>query len=74
MTKEEYGYIQCRLRRKLSDRKPFGMTGRRGEGYEAGIKAAMSIINEIYGEGEEAAAILYECELSEERVYGKSKR
>lgn len=48
MTHTEYEYLQIRLRRKLDDRKPAGMTGKRGEGYETGIRAAMSIVKEIY--------------------------
>lgn len=49
MTEAEYNNIQERLRLKLKERKPTDMTGKRGEGYEVGIKAAMSIIKECYG-------------------------
>lgn len=55
MTKSEYDYIQDRLRAKLSERRPIGLSGKRGEGYEIGIRAAKSIIKEIY---EAAQAIL----------------
>lgn len=48
MTTLEYERIQERLRRKLNERKPIEMTGKRGEGYDAGIRSAMSIIKEIY--------------------------
>lgn len=47
MTKEEYEYIQARLRRKLSAG-PGGLSGNRKEGYERGLNTAMSIIKEIY--------------------------
>lgn len=47
MTQMEYEIIQDRLRRKLSTAKPREMTGKRKEGYEAGIRAAMSIIKEL---------------------------
>ena len=49
MTSYEYEYLQERLRRKLDGRRPYGLSGKRAEGYEAGIKAAMSIIKEIHG-------------------------
>lgn len=48
MTDAEYNNIQERLRLKLKERKPTDMTGKRGEGYEAGILSAMSIIKECY--------------------------
>lgn len=48
MTETEYNNIQERLRLKLKERKPTGMTGKRGEGYEDGILSAMSIIKECH--------------------------
>lgn len=53
MTRYEYEYLQERLRRKLKETKPVCMNGKRGEGYEAGIRAAMSIIKEIHGPKED---------------------
>lgn len=53
MKRYEYEYLQERLRRKLNEAKPVGMTGKRGEGFEAGIRAAMSIIKEIHGPEED---------------------
>lgn len=48
MTPQEYERLQESLRRKLYEAKPPEMTGRRGEGYAAGIKAAMSIIHSFH--------------------------
>lgn len=58
MKRSEYEYIQKRFRDKLDKKKPWNMTGNRGEGYEAGIKAAMSIVHEVFNMGEEATEIL----------------
>lgn len=55
MNRNEYEYLQERLRRKLNEARPIGMTGKRGEGYDAGIRAAMSIIREIHGPKEDFA-------------------
>ena len=48
MTRSEYELLQGKLRRKLNEAKPREMTGKRGEGYEAGIRAAMSILKQEY--------------------------
>lgn len=47
---EKYEYIQDSLRKKIKDAPRRGFSGKRGEGYEAGILAAMSKIKEVYGE------------------------
>ena len=44
MTPSEYEQLQDRLRKKL---KYNGFTGKRREGFEEGIKTAMSILNSI---------------------------
>lgn len=49
MTAQEYENIQYRLTCKLNGLLPREMkTGRRREGYEAGIRAAKSIIKELF--------------------------
>ena len=45
MTPSEYEHLQDRLRKKLKYCN--GLTGKRGEGFEEGILAAMSILNSI---------------------------
>ena len=45
MTPSEYEHLQDRLRKKLKHCN--GLTGKRREGFEEGIKTAMSILNSI---------------------------
>ena len=45
MTPLEYEHLQDRLRKKLQSCN--GLTGKRNEGFEEGIKTAMSILNSI---------------------------
>lgn len=51
MTRQEYENIQERLRRKLYEFHPRGLSGKRLEGYQEGIRSAMSIIKEIHDRG-----------------------
>lgn len=52
MTRTEYERLQEKLRRKLKEARPAEMTGKRGEGYDSGIKAAMSILHDHMKENE----------------------
>ena len=45
MTPLEYEHLQDRLRKKLQSYN--GLTGKRREGFEEGIKTAMSILNSV---------------------------
>lgn len=48
MTRQEYDSLQFQLSRKLTTAMPREMTGKRKEGYEAGILAAKSIIKSFF--------------------------
>lgn len=48
MTEKEYAELMSFFKQKLKKHPETGLSGNRAEGYEKGIKAAMSKVNALY--------------------------